>query len=380
MNGLLSHENVQEIPVDQLLLDKNNPRFGQLSEGRRNQTDILDFIVSTFGVDDVLSSLAVNGYFAAEPLVCRKDSNSDSYIVAEGNRRLAACLILNGDERAKNQSGLTKKFQEVHRKHGSPKVVPIPAIIIEAGANDKALLSYLGVRHIAAARAWDSYAKAVWIHRVVTESGISIEDAAAMIGDEHKTLSRLLEGYHFVGQLERADRFDPENSVRKGRGSNTQYPFSWVYTILGYNSVRRFTGISDDPTNDTPVPSEKLENASILTRAMFGDREKGVSSAITDSRQLRSLAMAVEDPEKVELLQQGKTLKEIERQTEPLEKRLSSGLVEAKEILRDLNNRLTEQDIGHGLAESFTGQSMRVKKLAQEVDRRLQEAAGNADN
>jgi hypothetical protein len=65
--------NARDTPyaLNKLFLDKDNPRFGMQEKASATQADILDHIVEKFGVDDVLSSVAVNGYFEAEPMVCR---------------------------------------------------------------------------------------------------------------------------------------------------------------------------------------------------------------------------------------------------------------------------------------------------------------------
>ena len=77
------------VPLGDLLLDPKNPRFG-LQGRSASQEQILDLIVEKFGVNDVLSSLAVNGYFEAEPMVCRRLPDSEQRVVVEGNRWLAA--------------------------------------------------------------------------------------------------------------------------------------------------------------------------------------------------------------------------------------------------------------------------------------------------
>jgi hypothetical protein len=133
-------------PLAKLLLDENNPRFGGIKSA--GQAAILDHIVEKFGVDDVLSSLAVNGYFEAEPLVCRKNKRSDTATVVEGNRRLAACLILTGDSRASHQRKRSEQFQEIWKTHGQKAVDPVPVILFAADEQEEELLSYLGVRHI----------------------------------------------------------------------------------------------------------------------------------------------------------------------------------------------------------------------------------------
>ena len=366
---------VDRVPIGDLWLDAENPRFGLLDADLANQTAILDHIVTTFGVDDLLSSLAVNGYFDAEPLVCREIRQDHQLVVSEGNRRLAACLILTGEDRARNQRRRTEQYSKVHEENGTPNVSTIPVLIIDAATSPKAILSYLGVRHIASSQQWDSFAKAVWIARVVRETDLDTEDIAQMIGDRHQTVRRLLEGYNFMHQLVDAGRFLSENSVRKGRGSNTSYPFSWVYTILGYTPVRTFLEIQGPPTKLDPVPAEKLDNAGLLATAMFGDRSKGRSSALRDSRQLGDLAMAVSSPQKVELLRQGRTLSDIEILTMPLHERLAAGLLLAKDTLGDLNNRLTEQQATPEVAQVHTEQSDRVKRLATAVDNKLRGAA-----
>jgi hypothetical protein len=280
-----------------------------------------------------------------------------------------------GDERAKNQSAKTEQYGAMHKGHGAPSVNPVPIIVFGKHDDQRKLLSYLGVRHIASAQPWDSFAKAVWISRAVTEAKLSTEDVANMIGDKHRTVARLLEGFHFINQLIETGRFSPDNSVRKGRGSNTSYPFSWVYTILGYNAVRSFLDLSDDPSDPKPLKEKRLDDAQLLTRAMFGDRSKGLNSAIEDSRQIGELAAVVTSPEKIELLRQGKSIRDIGTITLPLEQRLAAGLIQARDVLGDLHARLAEQDVTPAVAARFVDQSGKVQRLATEVDKRLREIA-----
>ncbi|MEW5726839.1 MAG: hypothetical protein AB1918_03340, partial [Pseudomonadota bacterium] len=315
-----------EVSLSDLLLDKDNPRFGFQDNAAVSQDVILDRIVEKFGVDDVLSSLAVNGYFSAEPMVCRRLENSEKAVVVEGNRRLAACLILTGDSRAKSQATRTRDFRAVWEEHGRRQIDPAPVIIFEAHEQEQAILSYLGVRHIASSQPWDSYAKAAWVAQVIEKNGLSIKEVSLMIGDQHRTVGRLLEGYYFIRQLIDEGVFRPEDSIRKGRGSVTEYPFSWVYTILGYSPVRQFLGLGDQSPEQRPVKPERLAKAALLTSSMFGVRSKGQSAAVEDSRELGDLASAVANPEKVTLLEQGKTLREIKVLTQPLEERLRTGL------------------------------------------------------
>ena len=359
-----------------LLLDYDNPRFGS-HIGVNNQNHILDTIVDKFGVNDVLSSIAVNGYFAAEPLVCKRVPNSDDAIVIEGNRRLAACLIILGESRAANHTKRTTEYSRLWREHGQKAFDPLPVIMFDADdlQKDKTLLSYLGVRHIASSQPWDSYAKAAWVARVVEANELDIVAVSTMIGDQHRTVNRLLEGYYLVEQLTHTGKFNQQNSVRRGRGSVTDYPFSWVYTVLGYTSVRDFLRFPDGEAHRDPLEDGLLDRGALLLRAMFGDKSKGRNAAIGDSRQLGDFAAIFSNRDKVRLLEQGKQLDDIEEVTQPIEERLSRAFGKVLDTLRDLIARLSEQDVPAPVALDVLEESRRVRKIAIELDRRITEIA-----
>lgn len=370
---------VTHVELNHLLLDHRNPRFG-LQNRSESQEQILDRIVEKFGVDDVLSSLAVNGYFEAEPLVCRMVSGSANFTVVEGNRRLAACLIITKDGRSSNQAKRSAEFSRLWKEHGRKRIDPVPAITFDADEQEKEILSYLGVRHIASAQPWDSYAKAAWVAQVVEVNELNIQEVSRMIGARHRTVNRMLEGYYLVRQLTDEGKFNQQDSIRRGRGSVTDYPFSWVYTILDYTAIRNFLELTDTEAHKDPIEETNLDNAALLLRSMFGDKSQGRSAAIRDSRQIGSLASAFADREKVRLLEQGKTLSEIDVLTQPIEQRLSEGLGVIRDTLRDLIARLSEQDIPQEVASELIPASGRIRRMAAELDRKLREAASGDDD
>ena len=377
---VLAGETISRIHLKDLLLDEKNPRFGS-QDPSVSQEQILDFIVEKFGVNDVLSSLAVNGYFDAEPLVCRRAPSSHKAVVVEGNRRLAACLIITEEKRAFNQTKRSIAFSKLWKDHGRQRIDPVPAIIFDAGQKEreKAILSYLGVRHIAPAQPWDSYAKAAWVARVVQENKLSVRDVSKMIGDQHRTVNRMLEGYYLVQQLTRTGHFVKQDSIRRGRGSVTDYPFSWIYTVLGYTTVRNFLKLAEGDARRDPVDDSNLDKGSLLLRSMFGDKSKGRNAAIDDSRQIGPFATIFASGEKIQLLEQGKKLSEIEELAQPIEKRISSGLGYVRDTLRDLIASLSEQNIPQETASDLLVSSKRVRKLAIDLNKKLQEIIARED-
>ncbi|HHZ4350356.1 TPA: ParB N-terminal domain-containing protein [Escherichia coli] len=342
----LKHKAVQYINIEDLELDVENPRFGEDSSSSDTQVDVLNNIVKNYGVTDVISSIAVNGYFSAEPMVVRKNNNK-KFTVMEGNRRLAACLILKNDDRARDQVNLHQQYIDKYNSHGCPKIDPVPAIVFEDddGVDKKSLISYLGVRHIVSTKDWDSYAKAAWISRTIKEGDMSVSDISTMIGDRNSTIKRLLSGYNFIKQMESAGKYNKDDSVKKGRGSNTSYPFSWVYTLLSYKSIQDFVGLSDNPTDLNPIDEKKLDNAKLLMTAMFGNKNKGQNSQVKDSRNLGVLAEIVASPEKVILLKQGKDVEDINDLTQPIGDRLTSLMLEIRSKLDECLTRVGREDL-----------------------------------
>ena len=359
--------------LSHLLLDGGNPRLAQHASKHSSQTGILDLIVETFGIDDVLSSIAVNGYFDSEPMVGIRDRRKSKIRIAEGNRRLAACLILAGDRRAKNQDRRARPFLELMRKHGRELVLEVPVLVYDESEYREALLPYLGVRHIAASQPWDSYAKAVWVAKVLEDGDLTLEEVSQMIGDQHRTVARLLEGYYFVNQLVDTGRFNPRDSHRRGRGSNPEYPFSWIYTTLGYKPVRSWLGLQDlsEGKKKRPVSKGKLGNADDLMVFLLGNKSKARSPAITDSRQIGQLAVAVGEPERLEMLRRGKTIQEVDLLSKPASERVSSGLYDARESLRTVLVPLSQGELPETEARTLTEPSKKVKSLANDVYKRI---------
>jgi len=356
---------VESQPIERLLLDPDNPRFGNPSDQQSSQVQILDRIVDTFGVEDVLNSLAVNGYFPAEPLVAKRIDGEDDLTVVEGNRRLAACLIILDDPRAVHHQAKTKNSRKLWEESGFPQIDPVPVLVLDAGQDSTTILSYLGVRHIASTRPWDSYAKAAWIAKVVEDSSLSVDQVAESLGDRSRLVARMLEAYYLINQLQDTGQFDAAESVRSGRGSVTEYPFSWIYTLLGNLAARDYLGLSVQRTEPNPLSKDKLKCGRDVVVAMFGDKSQGRSSAVRDSRQLGDLARAFADPRKAKMLRDGKSLDEIELVSRPADIRLSEGLENILTTGRELIGVVAEEELRQESARVLEAQAVRVLRVAQ---------------
>lgn len=372
----VSQKPVQQIKIEDLQLDVHNPRFGESAAGFPQQSDVVDWIVEQFGVDDVISSLAINDYFDAEPLIVEKDAATGKYTVKEGNRRLAASLILSQDPRAKNH--LKKAEQFLRRdptlaQSWTPQKT-LPVIEFFSG-EAQALLSYLGVRHIVSSQPWDSYAKATWISQVIESGTLTLEEISNVTGDKNRTIARLLEGFNFVKQLSGAGLFDPKSSTRKGRGSNIDYPFSWVYTLLGYSPVRDWLTLGSTNNPSKPIPVPKIDEAALVLQTLFGDKNRKIVAAISDSRDISRLAVALGNPAKRSLLRSGYDVDKIELESKPAADRISDELIKARDSLRSANALLSEYDAGVQEAEDLLVVAKSVRKQANDIYTSLKSVA-----
>ena len=90
------------LPVEDLLLDAQNPRLARGTEQEcPSQFELIKVLWTQMAVDELVLSIAANGYFPEErlfviPAVPAEEGGK--YIVLEGNRRLAAVRILLDDD------------------------------------------------------------------------------------------------------------------------------------------------------------------------------------------------------------------------------------------------------------------------------------------
>jgi len=372
--GSIEQGGDKTLDIKSLHLDASNPRFGAAAGEFKRESDVLNHIVTNFGIDDVLSSIAVNGFFESEPiLVLPRDKKlGGGYVVAEGNRRLAACLILARDARASQHEKRAAHFNKIRAQYGNKPFNPIPVKIFSSEDQIKELTPYLGVRHIAGAQQWDSYAKAAWVANAVDRDGLALQDIVQMIGDDTGLAKKMLEGYYVTQQLIDEGRFDPNHSQRKGLRSNPEFPFSWVYTIFGFKPVREWLKLPGSPQKN-PLTASSIEKAETLFAWMFGQEDS--PPLIADSRELAELAKCIAQPPMMRLLRDGKSVKDTIERSKPKSVILGDRLTRVHELLREIVPVLSEEELDEELALELRPTTKSIKNLAIRIHREIDEIA-----
>lgn len=366
---------IQYLDLSELQFDLRNPRYGAAAGTINTEIEALDHIVRQFGVEDVLSSISVNGFFDSEPLVGHRPKKGEKVKVVEGNRRLAASLILSADERAKNQANLRQRFQTRFSATWPKGKLKVPVIVYDGPEGAKDVLPYIGVRHIVGFLEWDSYAKVDWVDRVLRENDMQLSSIVEMLGDKNGTIKRMLAGYRFINQAIKTSQFRPEQSQRKGRGSNPDYPFSWVYTALDHKPIKEFIGFkesSDGSPDLLPIPENKLSNAGWLLKFLFGDKINGRAAAIDDSREIGDLAQIIQKPSLCARLKDGAKVRMVVEESRPSLDRLMDGFYTIEKSLRELGGLVVPGELSPEDAQQLIEPSSAVINVARKVVKDIQ--------
>jgi hypothetical protein len=250
-------------------------------------------------------------------------------------------------------------------------------MVFEEGNAAAVLLPYLGVKHIVGALPWDAYAKAAWVAEVVRGGNLSLDDVMQMIGDDQRTSERILSAYYLVDQLEKADRFEPTDSIRRGRGSQADFPFSLVYNAIDRPQIREWINIPEGPRAVHPNPVKgNLDNAESLLLFICGSRRREIEPLVKDSRQISTLARALANPVHANALKSGgKSLAEVEQDAMPAFDRVLDALSKAQSSLEDALGVAGRGTLRARDATKLLDPGRNVRTLAQNVVELLAKAA-----
>ena len=285
-------QELQWISASELFLDPSNPRLAGHSFSVDDQERILEWLWKNKSVDELVDSLLASGYWPHEELFAAKESGR--LVVVEGNRRLAAVKLLSDPELA---SRLGLPAMGTPGANVAESLRELPVLIMPR----REIWQFIGFKHVNGPQAWDSIAKAEYIHRIHEQFGVGLDEISRSIGDRHETVVRLYSGYLVLDQARRRTQFDPEDSIAK------KFPFSHLWTALGYASVRTFLGLDSERLRQRdPVPEEKLEDLRNFMSWLFGSRAQRVEPKVRrQNPDLRDFAKALELPRGVQILRAG---------------------------------------------------------------------------
>ncbi|MFH1906651.1 MAG: hypothetical protein ABIL11_04580 [Chloroflexota bacterium] len=329
-------DKIRFLPVEQLLLDMENPRL-TWRVGGDTQTDMVKLLWSEMAVDEVAFSIAENGYFSSEPLfvIAQDPEESDpkkcKYIVVEGNRRLVAVMLLR-DEKLREKVKATDLPTISKERHASLNT--LPAILY---SDREQLWTAIGFRHINGIKPWDSFSKAKYIAGVRENFNVPLDEIAQKIGDRHATVVRLYRGYKILEQAEAEAGFDKEDRER------SRFYFSHLYTAADQKEYQEFLGIKPDTSlKPNPVPKSKLSNLGELMTYLYGKKSTGQKPVVqTQNPDLNILRKVISKPEALSALRSGYSLAEAHNVAIGDQRRFRDALTSAKVELQKAKATVT---------------------------------------
>ena len=290
----------QKIDIDFLQLDYENPRVIDITE--KTDTAFIIKFSKHSDLKEIISSMPENGYMDIEPLIVIK--GQEKYIVLEGNRRLAALLLLRDKELAKKCNIDLPNVNEEKQRTFHEKIT---VYRVESREDARA---FIGFKHINGPHKWDSFAKGkyatLW-YRAGSKSGLKVDDIARQIGDSHDTINKMIKGYMVLEQAIQNNLYSLEDRV------TPKFAFSHLYTALTRTEYCNFLGLDKDWRTGSPVENpiseEKYEELHKLLCWLYGSKSEKQSSQIrTQNPDLAKLGKVIINSEARAALEAGATL------------------------------------------------------------------------
>jgi len=314
---------VKSLPLTSLRLDTENPRLGEFGVNAKSGTgEILAILWKTMAIDELMYSIVANGFWTFDPLIAIADGTD--YLVIEGNRRLAALLLIH-DQTLINDE-IPVHITERINDELITSTNTVPVIVV---ASRKEVWQFIGFKHLNGPAKWGSFAKAQYIGKLKTE-GIPLATIAFNIGDTNKTVQRLYQGLRVLEQAETANIFD-----RSDIHASRLY-FSHLYTGLQREGIKGFLGLEDAEVEaDLPVREDRIDNLKELLLWLYGSKSDAIQPIVkSQNPDLGLLDRILGSKESIAALRSGANLNEAFRLSRSAESVFEEFLLAAKRSLQ----------------------------------------------
>ena len=355
---------IKALPVDQLLLDPENPRLESVAK-TKDQLELIKAMWREMAVSEVALSIAENGFFEEEPLFAvpaPKENGETRYFVVEGNRRLTAVKLLLDEDLRK-----TVKATDLPSLNAEAKA-KLRTLPVSLYNKREELWAYFGFRHVNGPKEWDSLSKAAYIAMVRREYGKTLEEITKAIGDQHSTVKRIYRGYVLLEQAEEVTKFKREDRSRN------RFYFSHLYTAADYAEVQDFLGIDPEGSLDAkPVGKKFLPHLEELMVWLFGSKERGLEPMVrTQAPDLSNLRSVIGNKSALAALRAGISLDRAFVISKGDASRFEEALAQAKDALQEAKGTVTP---GYRGDKELLGQMESIGTLAASLLSEMREIA-----
>ena len=225
-----------EIPLQQIYLDPNNPRFtaadwDYIPVGHWDKPDIQEValrrLVADFDVEKLRMSMEVNGFLPIDRVIVKRFAD-DKYVVLEGNRRICAAKLIG--QFAIDGSNVSSAVLE--------SLVAIPCLQY-TGTDDDAAWVFQGLRHISGVTEWSAFNKAKLLVEQMEKDSLSLTQVGKRFGLTPHGAGQWVRGYCAFNQARQSSDYINEVDERS---------YTYFQELFGRSSspIREWLGWNED--------------------------------------------------------------------------------------------------------------------------------------
>ncbi|MBX7109549.1 MAG: ParB/Srx family N-terminal domain-containing protein [Chitinophagales bacterium] len=361
-----SETNFVEVEIENLKLDHSNPRLPERLKGASDK-EVLNWMLSDATLIDLMASISENGFFSGEPIIVIPDNKT--YIVIEGNRRLAAIKLLTNPGLAIiSPKAVESLSNDAKEKNHIPHKLWVYVV-----SERKEVENYLAFRHVTGVKQWPVISKARYLNHLYQQKksgGPSVyKELAKEIGSKAPYVRRLLTGYEAFEIIQSRKYYNiPELDEEN-------FDLSLITdAITMHTALAEFMGINME--SDSPFSDINQERLKEVTHWLYEKLSNG-KTRIGDNRNLRVLNKVIQNIEARESFISGeKTLKEAAELTDLADENIRlyltkalQNLVEAQKIIhRSSNPDKNDKKVADEIIDSAELISRTITKKIREKD------------
>jgi hypothetical protein len=320
LDGVKVQVRGQDLPLDDVLLDPENPRVantvavGSFGSGDTLQKVLKDLLWEDSDVHDLYRSVLANGGLV-ERIIVRNNR-----VVAEGNCRIVV------------YHKLRENFPQ------SPLWKSIPARVLPPDITDRQVAILLGELHVGGKNKWSPFEKAGHIHKLFSQFGITQDEIAKLLKTSKTSINHSIRAFDAM-KNKYLVKFPGPGAVRK---------FSYFVELFKKPELREWVSRSPEALDDFVQWVGK-------NRIARGEDVRELSDIVTNGRALAAFKEQGRDA----------ALKILEEDRPELTSPLFKLMIEMTEALED--SRL--DDIQRVRKDRTGGARAIVRNLKQSLDR-----------
>lgn len=279
----------QNIPIKDIYLDPNNPRFWTHSNRTVvKEKNIIDEQkqlkakqeIDLHGIDDLYNSILRNGFLLLDRIVVRPISGlKDKYVVVEGNRRFRSLTKLRSDISNDEVSG-----DDIDDKLLDKLLIQtneIEVLIYNGDGKDDISWMLQGIRHISGIRSWEPAQRAKLVAEQVDKEHKKLGVVGQQFGLSAQATGRLYRTYKALQQMRSHEEFSSK--------ARNDY-FSLFEEVLRSSAMKDWLSWSE-----TDRCFKNTNNLNRFYSWIIPDEENKHVRRINDPKQIKSISYLIEN-------------------------------------------------------------------------------------